>query len=110
MPCIPVSNRMYAAPSRVAPPDFPRQPMRRADLSLAQRTALAILGGYKVLVSPLFAGSCRYVPSGADYAAEAVQRFGVIRGSLMAARRLARCHPLGGHGFDAVPADDHKSR
>ena len=84
--------------------------MSRADLSRAQWAALAALRLYKILISPLFAGSCRYVPSCSDYAAEAVQRFGVMRGSWLAAARLARCHPLGGHGFDAVPADNRKSR
>jgi putative membrane protein insertion efficiency factor len=82
----------------------------RTDLSRPQRAALAALRAYKILFSPLFAGSCRYVPSCSDYAAEAVQRFGVMRGSWLAAARLARCHPLGGHGFDAVPANHRQSR
>ena len=69
----------------------------------AQRVALGLLRLYKVLLSPLFGGSCRFLPSCSDYAAEAVVRFGVLRGSLMAARRLARCHPLGSHGHDPVP-------
>lgn len=77
--------------------------MRSADLSFAQRTALALLRAYKILISPMFAGSCRYLPSCSDYAAESVTRFGVMRGTLLAAARLARCHPLGGHGLDAVP-------
>jgi putative membrane protein insertion efficiency factor len=84
--------------------------MPRADLSGVQRVALALLRGYKVIFSPLFAGSCRYIPSCSDYAAEAIQRFGVTRGCLLAARRLGRCHPLGGHGFDAVPVDYRKTR
>jgi putative membrane protein insertion efficiency factor len=58
---------------------------------------------YKGLFSPLYAGSCRFVPSCSEYAAEAVTRFGLFHGSLLAARRLARCHPLGGHGLDPVP-------
>lgn len=78
-------------------------------LSLAQRLALAGLRFYKVLISPMFAGSCRYLPSCSDYAAEAIHRFGVMRGSLLAVARLARCHPLGGHGVDAVPADNRNS-
>lgn len=77
--------------------------MSRGDLSVAQRMALALLRGYKILISPMFAGSCRFLPSCSEYAAEAVARFGVIRGSLLAARRLARCHPLGVPGFDPVP-------
>jgi len=77
--------------------------MPSAELSIGQRAALAALRLYKILISPMFTGSCRYLPSCSDYAAEAVTRFGVIRGSWLAARRLARCHPLGGHGLDAVP-------
>lgn len=75
----------------------------RIALSIPQRGALALLRFYKVLISPLFAGSCRFLPSCSDYAAEAVARFGVLGGSWLAARRLARCHPLGAHGLDPVP-------
>lgn len=76
---------------------------RHTDLSLPQRGAIALLRGYKLLISPLFAGSCRFLPSCSDYAAEAVARFGVLRGSFLAARRLARCNPFGAHGLDPVP-------
>ena len=72
-------------------------------LSSAQRLVLALLRGYKLLVSPYFAGSCRYVPSCSEYAAEAVAAHGVLRGAAIAVRRLARCHPFGGHGLDPVP-------
>lgn len=72
-------------------------------LSVPQRAALGLLRGYKVAFSPMFAGSCRFVPSCSEYAAEAVTRFGVLRGVWLAARRLARCHPLGPHGLDPVP-------
>lgn len=46
---------------------------------------------------------CRYVPSCSVYATEAIERHGAFRGSLLAARRLGRCHPWGGHGADPVP-------
>jgi putative membrane protein insertion efficiency factor len=65
--------------------------------------ALALLRGYKLLISPYFAGSCRFLPSCSDFAREAVIRYGVVHGTWLAARRLARCHPLGASGFDPVP-------
>jgi uncharacterized protein len=69
------------------------------------RIALALIRAYKVLFSPLFTGSCRFVPSCATYSSEAIARFGVVRGGWLGARRLCRCHPFGGHGFDPVPND-----
>jgi uncharacterized protein len=65
---------------------------------------LAVLRAYKVLVSPLLPpGSCRFTPSCADYASQAIATHGALRGSWLAARRLARCRPWGGHGFDPIP-------
>ena len=69
----------------------------------AQRLALALLRAYQLLLSPLFAGSCRFVPSCSAYADLAIRRFGVVKGSWLAARRLARCRPFAPHGFDPVP-------
>jgi putative membrane protein insertion efficiency factor len=64
---------------------------------------LAALRGYKLLLSPLFAGSCRFTPSCADYTAEAVRLHGGIAGMILGLRRLARCHPFGSWGVDPVP-------
>jgi len=64
--------------------------------------ALAILRFYKRWVSPSLLPSCRYVPSCSEYATEAIDRFGVLRGGAMAAWRLLRCHPLVKGGYDPV--------
>jgi putative membrane protein insertion efficiency factor len=73
------------------------------DLPVATRAALGLLRLYKILISPLFRGACRFLPSCADYTAEAVVRHGVLKGSWLGARRLARCHPLCAAGHDPVP-------
>jgi len=61
------------------------------------------LRSYKRLVSPMLPHSCRFVPTCSEYAMEAVERHGVCRGSLLAAWRLLRCHPLARAGYDPVP-------
>lgn len=67
-------------------------------------TALrGLIRAYQLLLSPLLGPACRYQPSCSQYAMEALERHGAARGLWLAARRLSRCHPLGGHGFDPVP-------
>jgi uncharacterized protein len=71
---------------------------------LPARGALALIRTYKLVLSPWLAGSCRFTPGCADYTSEAIARYGLIRGTWLGARRLGRCHPFGGHGFDPVPS------
>src|SRR3954468_7198019 len=74
-----------------------------AHVGPAAAVALALLRLYKLLLSPLFTGSCRYYPSCADYTAEAIRVHGAWKGIWLGTKRLSRCHPLGSHGFDPVP-------
>ena len=69
----------------------------------AARLVLGLLRAYKLLISQLFTGSCRFHPSCSDYMSEAVRVHGAVKGVWMGIKRLARCHPLGSHGFDPVP-------
>ena len=59
---------------------------------------------YRKVLSPLLPRACRYEPTCSAYAVEALSRYGAWRGSAMAARRVARCHPWAGGGIDPVPA------
>jgi uncharacterized protein len=65
-----------------------------------------LIRGYQLLVSPLLGPRCRFYPSCSQYALEAVQQHGTLRGSLLALRRLARCHPWHPGGYDPVPRQD----
>ena len=58
---------------------------------------------YQAVLGPFLGGHCRFHPSCSVYAVEAYQQHGPIRGSWLTLRRLARCHPFGGHGYDPVP-------
>ncbi len=78
-------------------------PDRRPAEGLAVRAALAALRAYKLMLSPLFTGACRFDPSCSTYAADALRAHGLLSGTWLALRRLARCHPFGGSGYDPVP-------
>lgn len=69
---------------------------------IAQRLALAALRGYRRFISPLLPPTCRYVPSCSEYAAQAIERYGILRGGGMALRRLGTCHPFHQGGFDPL--------
>ncbi|MEO1913325.1 MAG: membrane protein insertion efficiency factor YidD [Myxococcales bacterium] len=62
-----------------------------------------LIRSYQILISPIVRPTCRFAPSCSQYAIEAVARHGALRGSLLAARRLGKCHPLNEGGFDPVP-------
>src|SRR5262245_17788385 len=99
--------RLMPVSSKSLPSSWSAPPVHheaRTSVGLPARAGLALIRAYKLLVSPWFAGACRFVPSCSDYTSEAIARFGLARGMWLGVRRLSRCHPLGGHGLDPVPA------
>jgi uncharacterized protein len=75
-----------------------------AFLLLAPRNlCVLVLRAYRAVISPLYGDVCRYYPSCSAYTLGAIQHFGVVRGSWMGARRIARCHPWAAGGVDDVP-------
>jgi putative membrane protein insertion efficiency factor len=72
-------------------------------VSLPSRIAIGALDLYKRFVSPLLPRACRFEPTCSVYAREAIARYGIGRGGVMAVGRLLRCHPFHKGGFDPVP-------
>ncbi len=58
---------------------------------------------YRYVISPLTPASCRHVPTCSEYSIDAVKRYGLFQGGIMAAERISRCHPWGTSGYDPVP-------
>lgn len=64
---------------------------------------IGIVRAYQLFLGPLLPSSCRYYPTCSTYAIEALQKHGALRGSLLAIRRIGRCHPFHAGGYDPVP-------
>lgn len=63
---------------------------------------LRVIRGYKRILSPLLPPSCKYTPTCSEYAIDAIEKYGVVKGGFLAARRLLRCNPFSKGGFDPV--------
>ena len=70
---------------------------------LLRRLAILPIRIYQKIISPLLPGVCRYRPTWSEYMAEAIQTHGIVKGLYLGTRRLLRCHPWGGSGYDPVP-------
>ena len=71
--------------------------------TLLRHIALLPVYFYRYCISPLTPPSCRYTPPCSQYMVEAVMKYGILRGGWLGLKRLARCHPWGGSGYDPVP-------
>jgi uncharacterized protein len=73
------------------------------DPAMMKKMLIGFVRLYQALLSPWLPNACRYAPTCSQYMIEAVDKYGVVRGGWLGLRRLARCHPWGGHGHDPVP-------
>jgi len=64
---------------------------------------------YQLAISPLYPAACRYTPTCSQYMIEAIREHGVLKGAWMGFKRISRCHPWGGSGYDPVPKKEKKS-
>jgi uncharacterized protein len=71
---------------------------------MTAKLLILLIRGYQLTLSPFLGGSCRFLPSCSTYAIDAIRTHGAGRGSVLAVRRLSRCHPFARAGFDPVPA------
>ena len=67
------------------------------------RFVIRLIAAYQRVLSPYMPGACRYEPTCSHYAQDAIERHGLLRGGWLATKRLARCQPWGGRGYDPVP-------
>ncbi|HEX3098762.1 MAG TPA: membrane protein insertion efficiency factor YidD [Usitatibacter sp.] len=67
------------------------------------RMLIALVRGYRFALSPWWGNQCRFTPTCSQYAIEALERHGALKGAMLALRRVARCHPWHAGGFDPVP-------
>lgn len=72
-------------------------------MSWSVRVGVTVVRAYQLALSPFAGGACRFEPSCSEYAAEAIETHGLLRGSWLALRRVARCHPFAEFGLDPVP-------
>lgn len=79
--------------------------MTAAISRLLAKPLIGLVKLYRLAISPWLGGNCRFEPSCSSYAIEALQLHGALRGSWLAARRISRCHPWGGSGYDPVPGN-----
>lgn len=68
-----------------------------------KRVLTFLIRGYRMAISPMLPPSCRYDPTCSQYALEAIDKHGSLRGGYLAVRRILRCHPFGKGGYDPVP-------
>ena len=64
---------------------------------------ILLIRGYQLIISPLLGSNCRFMPTCSEYAMESLKAYGLIKGTFLTVKRIVKCHPWGGHGYDPIP-------
>jgi uncharacterized protein len=75
----------------------------RTFLRILSLPFILVIKLYQWIISPLLGPKCRFTPTCSQYAIEALKKYGVFKGTWLSVKRISRCHPWGGHGYDPVP-------
>lgn len=70
---------------------------------MLKKIAFGTVRFYQYCIRPLLPNACRYTPSCSEYSVQAIEKYGALKGSWLGIKRILRCHPWGGHGYDPVP-------
>ena len=69
---------------------------------------IIIIRAYQLIISPILGSNCRFAPTCSEYAMESLKSHGLIKGLFLTIKRIGKCHPWGGHGYDPIPAKIEK--
>ena len=71
---------------------------------------ILLIRGYQLFISPVVGSSCRFMPTCSEYAIESMKLYGLTKGTFLTIKRIGKCHPFGGHGYDPIPIKMEKNK
>tara|TARA_B100000029_G_scaffold417129_1_gene421649 strand:- start:2175 stop:2426 length:252 start_codon:yes stop_codon:yes gene_type:complete len=71
---------------------------------------ILLIRGYQLFISPVVGSSCRFMPTCSEYAIESMKLYGLTKGTFLTIKRIGKCHPFGGHGYDPIPRKMEKNK
>ncbi len=71
---------------------------------------IVIIKLYQMIISPILGSNCRYMPTCSEYTIDSLKTFGILKGLYLSIKRISKCHPFGGHGYDPLPIKNKKNQ
>ena len=70
---------------------------------------ILIIRAYQLVISPMLGSNCRFMPTCSEYTMESLKEYGLVKGTFLSIKRIGKCHPWGGHGYDPIPTKMEKN-